>query len=79
MVEQRIIDELKKLTNIERLAIAEAALDMIHRDMQKSHYITDLNERKRRLTEAAKALLDDYMNDDELTAFTALDSEDFHV
>jgi hypothetical protein len=30
------------------------------------------------LTDAAQNALDDYKNDPELTAFTALDGEDFH-
>ncbi len=33
---------------------------------------------KLELEAAAKALLADYENDEELTAFTALDGEDFH-
>jgi len=31
------------------------------------------------LTDAASALRSDYLDDPELTAFTALDSEDFHA
>lgn len=31
------------------------------------------------LAAAAEALRDDYQNDPELTAFTALDGEDFHA
>ncbi len=34
---------------------------------------------KQRLTQAAEALLADYQNDAELTAFIALDGEDFHA
>ena len=41
---------------------------------------TQLEERKKLdLALAAKALLADYQGDPELTAFTALDAEDFHA
>jgi hypothetical protein len=36
-------------------------------------------EKKRRLAEAAEALLPDYTTGGELTAFTALDGEDFYA
>ncbi|MGI6741562.1 MAG: ribbon-helix-helix protein, CopG family [Brevefilum sp.] len=35
--------------------------------------------RRSQLTAAAQALLDDYKTDKELTAFSALDGEDFHA
>jgi hypothetical protein len=39
-----------------------------------------LEERKNKeLASAAKALLPDYQQDEQLTAFTALDAEDFHA
>lgn len=34
---------------------------------------------KRKMEQAARTLLDDYENDPELTAFTALDPEDFYA
>ena len=49
--------------------------DLVREMLQKQ-----LEERKRQdLAQAAEALLADYQNDPELTAFTALDSEDFHA
>ena len=36
-------------------------------------------KRKKSLKDAAQALLEDYKNNPDLTAFTALDGEDFHV
>lgn len=38
----------------------------------------DLEEKRRRLAEAARAALPYYLSDPELTAFTALDGEDFY-
>jgi len=78
MIEQKILDELRKLTNNERLAIIEATLDMIRKDLKEAEK-TSKDERKQKLTEAANMLLADYMLDEELTAFKSLDCEDFHV
>ena len=36
------------------------------------------NEKKERLRLAVELLLDDYLNDPELTAFSILDGEDFY-
>ena len=79
MIEQKILNELKKLSNTERLAIIESALNMIRKDLQSAEQSQELKNRKQRLSEAARLLLPDYANDDELTAFTVLDSEDFHA
>ncbi|MBI4670635.1 MAG: hypothetical protein HY741_03070 [Chloroflexi bacterium] len=46
---------------------------------QKSDYVTARAELDRELAIAAEALLPDYLNDKELTAFTALDAEDFYA
>lgn len=40
---------------------------------------TARGSQRERLATAAQALLADYEDDDELTAFTALDGEDFHA
>jgi hypothetical protein len=78
MTEQKILDELQKLTNNERLVIIEATLDMIRKDLKKVEK-TSKEERKQSLVKAANILLADYTSDDELTAFKSLDCEDFHV
>ena len=39
----------------------------------------DINDVKRQLTLAAETLLPDYSKGGELTEFTALDHEDFHI
>ena len=69
MVEQKIIDELKKLTNTERLTIIEIALDMIRKDLKQPERSCEFNEKRQKMIEAAKLLLADYTTDDELTAF----------
>jgi hypothetical protein len=74
-----ILEELKKLTTTERLTIIEAALDLIREDLQQAEQPIAWTEKKRRLAEAAEALLPDYTTGGELTAFTALDGEDFYA
>jgi hypothetical protein len=75
MIEQKILDELKKLNNNERLSIIEATLDMIRKDLKESEKASK-DERKQRLAKAANMLLADYMSDDELTVLKSLDCEE---
>jgi hypothetical protein len=63
-----IIKEIVRLPIIERMLIIENAMKSIREETEK----------RTSLKEGAKALLSDYKNDKELTAFTALDSEDFY-
>jgi hypothetical protein len=63
-----IIKEIIKLPVIERMLIIENAMKSIREEAVK----------ERSLKEGAEALLSDYKTDKELTAFTILDSEDFH-
>jgi hypothetical protein len=82
MTQAEILQELKNLTTTERLAVIEAALHLIREDLQEESQAERLptqSERRRQLAEAAKALLPDYTADGELTAFTALDHEEFHA
>lgn len=77
MLQTKMIKELNKLTNTERMTIIEASLHLICDDIyMEKHPRTDI---KRQLSCAAKALLADYSEDDEMTVFTSLDGEDFHA
>lgn len=62
-----IISEIKKLSVKERLQIIEKTAKTIQ-----------LDDEKEQMRQAADQLYDDYKNDDELTAFTDLDLEDFY-
>jgi hypothetical protein len=73
MTTQEIIDEMKQLSNAERLAIVEETTRLIRQELASSVQ----EDTKSRLAAAANALLLDYSSDKELTAFTILDSEDF--
>ena len=63
-----IIREIVKLPVMERFSIIEDTLKSIKEETAK----------ERSLAEGAKALFADYTEDQELLAFTALDSEDFY-
>ncbi|GEM_PF-681299 len=68
----QIIDVIRGLSLTEKLYIVELIFKEIREEATKQENY----EIKRR--EAAQLLLDDYQNDEELIAFTALDKEDFH-
>jgi len=82
MTQTEILEEIKKLTASERLTFIEATLDFIREDLQLHHKLEQHQrsrlKRKQKLHKAAKALLSDYLTDEDLTSFTALDSEVFY-
>ena len=67
METNEIISVIKKLSVRERLQIIEKTAKTIQ-----------LDEEKEQMRKAADQLYDDYKDDDELTAFTDLDLEDFY-
>ena len=77
MTQIEILEELKNLTSAERLAIAEAALTLVRKDLQRIGQPLSRTQTSQQMAEAAKALLCDYQTDTALTAFSALDNEDF--
>ena len=62
---------LKKIADQEERSFSELVREMLDDQIEK--------HQKSKLVAAAKALLVDYTSDEELLAFTALDSEDFHA
>lgn len=77
MTQIEILEELKNLTSAERLAVAEAALTLVRKDLQHAEPPSMGTRISKRMAEAAQSLLRDYQTDTELTAFLGLDSEDF--
>jgi len=75
MTNSEIIDQLKQLTTAERLAVIEAATRLIREDLSQPEANGRADDQQ--LAKAATALLADYQSDQELTAFTSLDGEDF--
>lgn len=77
MITSQLLEELKRLTVVERLAFLEAALHSLYEDLQP---VTPAQSaKKQQMSVAAQALLQDYTANGELTVFTALDSEDFRA
>lgn len=67
-------EQYKALTEIahrEKRSLSDVVREMLGKQLEEL--------KKIELAEAAKALLPDYQGDPELTAFTALDAEDFHA
>ena len=68
MTSVQIITEINKLSLTERIRVIENTLKVIRQEAK----------RKANMKSAAKLLLDDYLNDKELTALTSLDFVDFY-
>jgi hypothetical protein len=79
MTQREIIEQLKKLAPAQRLAIVEATLHSIRKELAATQEPAARSESERKLAEAAKALLPDYAQGGDLTSFTVLDGEDFHA
>ena len=71
MLEDEQKRTLKKIAELEKRTFSELVREMLDDQIEK--------HQKSKLAAAAHALLDDYTTDKDLTAFTALDGEDFHV
>lgn len=78
MSQTELLSELNKLDTFDRLRIIEQAIHAIREELHPIIYKKDLRIDKNQLLKAAELLADDYKNDKELTAFTALDGEDFY-
>ena len=73
MTSREIINEMKQLSNAERLALLKRLRALFGKRLP----VSPEDVTKERLTSAAKVLLHDYLSDEELTAFTVLDGEEF--
>ncbi len=74
MTKVEILAALKQLTNAERLEIAKAALYIAREDWKS---LTS-KEKQQQLALSAQLAILDYLQDEELTAFTALDGEEVY-
>jgi hypothetical protein len=79
MTQVDVLAELKKLSTTERLRVAEEALQLVRQELELVHSIDARSGQRQQLAAAAAALRDDYSAAGELTAFTALDGEDFRA
>jgi hypothetical protein len=79
MTQTNILTEIGKLSFTERLTLMESVLHSLREELQQVEETTKDTTLSKQLAKAAELLLPDYESDEELTAFTALDSEDFHA
>jgi hypothetical protein len=79
MTHAEILEQIKKLSLKERLEVIDAAIHLLRDELTRGVHPLTPQDRKRLLSQAADALLQDYETDSELTIFGALDSEDFHA
>jgi hypothetical protein len=77
-IESEILEHLKCLPMTERLKIVESLAHQLREDLQLSSG-QGSQKAGEKLARAAEALREDYLQDKELTTFTALDSEPFHA
>jgi len=63
--------ELAAIAGRERRSLSDLVREMLRRQLEE--------RRQRSLAAAAQALLADYRDDPEMSAFTALDAEDVHA
>jgi hypothetical protein len=72
----QLVEELKRLSNAERLEVIEAATRLVREEIgPRTACLRD--ESDRRMREAAARVKDLYEPGGELTEWTVLDSEDF--
>jgi hypothetical protein len=67
-----IFEELKKLTNTERLTVIKASLRLIREGLQGVEKPSYNTQRKQQLSRAAKMLLKDYSAGGDLTTYTTI-------
>lgn len=72
MIAEQVLEKLQKLPQVQQ----QEVLDFI--EFLAARRAPTTANQKQQMAAAAQALLDDYETDTELTAFTALDGEDFH-
>lgn len=68
--------ELQRMSNAERLIVIELATKLVRGTLLDKPQLS-LAEKRERLTTSAEIMLSEYLHNSELTALTALDSEDF--
>lgn len=78
MSQMELLSELNKLDTYDRLKIIEQAIQAIREELLPIIHKKDHHANRSQLLKAAELLVEDYKNDKELTAFTALDGEDFY-
>jgi len=71
LLEQEQHKALAEIAQREKRSLSDVVREMLQKQLEERKQLD--------LAKAAKALLVDYQGDPELTAFSALDAEDFHA
>ena len=79
MTQEQILEELKHLSTEERLSIVESTLHRIREEISLANPARQTADQKQLLFKAAEDMAPYYVQDTELTSFSALDSEDFRA
>ncbi len=73
MKQVAILEEFKQLSLPQQLEVLASAVAIVQEKVQQAKQQKRVGNQKQQLGEAAQALLSDYQEDEELTAFTVLD------
>ena len=76
MSQTEILSEFEQLSVFQQLDLLKEALMIVEQHVRGAISNSDKNSS---LAEAARLLLADYESDEELTAFSSLDGEDFYA
>lgn len=79
MTQAQLLNEFSQLSLPQQLEVIQGALHIMAQQFRSLQPHTNGHEDQKRLEEAANLLLADYMEDKELTSFTALDGEPFYA
>jgi predicted CopG family antitoxin len=71
LLEEEQHNALAEIARREKRSLSDVVREMLYKQLEE--------RKKLDLAKAAQALLADYQGDPEMTAFTALDTEDFHA
>lgn len=79
MTQAQLLREFSQLPLQQQIEVVQAALSIIGQSVQMVQQNKNGHSDHKPLAEAANLLLADYMEDEELTSFTALDGEPFYA
>ena len=79
MTQDDVLNGFKQLSLQQQLEVIAEAVQILQRSFRQAEEPEQDVSEKEQLAAAAQALLPDYLDDEELTAFHTLDGEPFHA
>lgn len=79
MTQVQLLNEFRQLPLAQQLEVLQALLGIVAQQVQVVEQAANGRDEHKSLAEAAKLLLADYQEDQELTSFTVLDGEPFYA